>query len=131
MRTKQSIPVGKADLAADFATLEFGLGWRVYPGFDAISVDALVGGRWAVHLTDAPSLLCRGDSGGFGAGSQLAWSLLGGFRHETPWSLGPARLNAFAAYKVYDFDDESGSGTSSRSIAEEYRGPALGLGAAF
>jgi hypothetical protein len=166
VRTKQDVPVGKADLAADFATLEFGLGWRIYQGFGAISVDALVGGRynylynsidvttdrgrsgagrsatvdfvdpfvggrWAVRLTDALSLVFRGDIGGFGAGSQLAWSLLGGVRYETPWSLGPARLNAFAAYKVYDFDYESESGSTRRSIAEEYRGPALGLGAAF
>ncbi|MBY0276582.1 hypothetical protein K2Z84_14665 [Candidatus Binatia bacterium] len=166
VRTKQNVAAGKADLAADFATLEFGLGWRVYEGFDAITVDALaggrynylynsidvttssgvsgpgrnatvdfvdpfVGGRWAVELVDGLSLLFRGDIGGFGAGSQLAWSLLGGFRYETPWSLGPARLNAFAAYKVYDFDYDSGSGSARRSIAEEYRGPALGLGAAF
>jgi hypothetical protein len=166
VRTKQDVPVGKADLAADFATLELGLGWRVYRGFGAISVDALVGGRynylytsidvttergrsgagrsttvdfvdpfvggrWAVQLTDAVSLLFRADIGGFGAGSQLAWSLLGGFRYETPWSVGPARVNAFAAYKVYDFDYDSGSGSAEPSIAEEYRGPALGLGAAF
>ena len=84
-----------------------------------------------MRLTDAWSLLFRGDIGGFGAGSQLAWSLLAGFRYETPWSVGPARLNAFAAYKVYDFDYESGSGSARRAIAEEYRGPALGLGAAF
>jgi hypothetical protein len=166
VRTKQSIPIGKADVAADFATLEFGAGWRLYEGFDAISIDALVGGRynylynaidvttgsgasgpgrdatvefvdpfvggrWAVHFTDALSLLFRGDIGGFGAGSQLAWSLLGGFRYETPWSLGPARLDAFAAYKVYDFDYRSGSGARRRAIAEEFRGPALGLGAVF
>lgn len=164
VRTKQSVPVGKADLAADFATLEFGVGWRLYEGFDAISVDGLVGGRynylynsidvttgsgasgpgrdvtvdfvdpfvggrWAVHFTDALSLLFRGDIGGFGAGSQLAWSLFGGLRYETPWSLGPARMDAFAAYKVYDFDYRSG--TSRRAIAEEFRGPALGLGAVF
>lgn len=166
VRTKQSVPVGKADLAADFATLEFGAGWRLYEGFDAISIDGLaggrynylynsidvttgsgasgpgrnvtvdfvdpfVGGRWAVHFTDALSLLFRGDIGGFGAGSQLAWSLFSGFRYETPWSLGPARMDAFAAYKVYDFDYRSGSGTSRRAIAEEFRGPALGLGAVF
>jgi hypothetical protein len=148
VRTKQSVPIGKADLAADFATLEFGLGWRVYEGFDAITVDALaggrynylynsidvttgsglsgpgrnttvdfvdpfVGGRFAVHFTDALSLLFRGDIGGFGAGSQLA------------------RLNAFAAYKVYDFDYESGSGANRRAIAESFSGPALGLGGAF
>lgn len=166
VRTRQSVPVGKADLAADFATLEFGLGWRVYEGYDAITVDALaggrynylynsidvttdsgvsgpgrnatvdfvdpfVGGRFAVELVDGLSVLFRGDIGGFGAGSQLAWSLLGGFRYETPWSLGPARLDAFAAYKVYDFDYDSGSGSATRSIAEQYRGPALGLGAVF
>lgn len=166
VRTKQSVPVGKADLAADFATLEFGAGWRVYEGFDAISVDALaggrynylynsidvttgsgasgpgrdatvdfvdpfVGGRWAVRFTDALSLVFRGDIGGFGAGSQLAWSLLGGFRYETPWSLGPARVDAFAVYKVYDLDYRSGSGSSRRAIAEEFRGPALGVGAVF
>ena len=166
VRTKQSVPVGKADLAADFATLEFGLGWRVYRGFDAISADALVGGRYnylynsidvttdgglsgpgrnatvnfvdpfvggrfAVDFTDALSLLFRADIGGFGAGSQLAWGLLAGFRYETPWELGPARLNAFAAYKVYDFDYESGSGGNRRAIAESFSGPALGLGGAF
>lgn len=166
VRTKQNVPVGKADLAADFATLDFGLGWRVWRGFDAIAVDALVGGRYnylynsidvttgsglsgpgrsatvdfvdpfvggrfAVDFTDALSLLFRADIGGFGVGSQLAWGLLAGFRYETPWELGPARLNAFAVYKVYDFDYESGSGGSRRAIAEAFSGPALGLGGSF
>jgi hypothetical protein len=166
VRVDQKLSLGKAALAADFATLELGLGYRIYEGFDAISVDALVGGRynyvynsvavepasegegpqrrarvefvdpfvggrWAIRLGRALSLLFRGDIGGFGAGSQLAWSLLGGFRYETPWTVGPARLDAFAVYKVYDFDYEAGSGSARRAIAEEFRGPALGLGAVF
>jgi len=94
-------------------------------------VDPFVGGRFAVDFAGAPSLLFRADIGGFGAGSQLAWGLLAGLRYETPWELGPARLRAFGAYEVYDFDYESGSGGSRRAIAEAFSGPALGLGAAF
>jgi hypothetical protein len=94
-------------------------------------VDPFVGGRWSVRLIDDLALFFRGDIGGFGAGSELAWSLLSGFRYDTSWTLGGGRISALAGYKVYDFDYESGSGRGRRAIAEEFRGPAFGLGATF
>src|SRR5262249_28078701 len=48
-------------------------------------VDPFVGGRWTVPLIGDLDLFFRGDIGGFGAGSQLVWNLIGGFEYGLPW----------------------------------------------
>ena len=73
----------------------------------------------------------RADVGGFGAGSDLAWSVLGAFRYDTPWKLGRADVAVLAGYKVYDVDYSSGTGKHRREFDEQLRGPALGVAFTF
>jgi hypothetical protein len=94
-------------------------------------VDPFFGIRGAVQLADRWSFVVRSDVGGFGAGSQLAWTVLGGLRWDLPWRVGSAGMTAFMGYKVYDLDFENGSGDTKRGIDIQMRGPALGMTFAF
>ncbi|MEW6269489.1 MAG: hypothetical protein AB1689_09365 [Thermodesulfobacteriota bacterium] len=93
-------------------------------------VDPFVGGRFAVPLVGELDLVFRGDIGGFGAGSQLAWNLIGGFQYRLPWQPWGARTSVVAVYKALDFDYESGS-SDRIDIALDLRGPAVGLAFEF
>ena len=90
-------------------------------------VDPFVGGRFKVPLVGDLDLLFRGDIGGFGAGSNLAWNIVTGFQYQLPWKVFSATTYAVAAYKVLDFDFESGSGTSRKAVSLNQRGPGLGI----
>jgi len=90
-------------------------------------VDPFVGGRFSVPLVGDLDVLFRGDIGGFGAGSQLAWNLIGGFQYALPWHPGGASTSLVAVYKALDFDYESGSGSDEIVTKLNLRGPALGL----
>jgi hypothetical protein len=90
-------------------------------------VDPFVGGRFSVPLAGDLDLVFRGDIGGFGAGSQLAWNLIGGFQYGLPWKPFGARTSLVAVYKALDFDYESGSSPGETVAALDLRGPALGL----
>jgi hypothetical protein len=93
-------------------------------------VDPFAGGRFAVPLVGELDLVFRGDIGGFGAGSALAWNLIGGFEYHLPWQPWGARTSVVAVYKALDFDYESGS-RDAIDIALDLRGPALGLAFEF
>jgi hypothetical protein len=84
-----------------------------------------------VRLIDALSFQVRADVGGFGAGSDLAWSLLGAFRYDTPWKLGHADVGLTAGYKVYDVDYSAGAGGEERDFHLQMRGPVLGVAFTF
>jgi hypothetical protein len=90
-------------------------------------VDPFIGGRFTVPLTDDIGFSFRGDIGGFGAGSDLAWSLVSNFMYDLPWHPYDARTWFAVGYKVlaYKYD------TGNANIDLQYRGPAVGLGAAF
>jgi hypothetical protein len=90
-------------------------------------VDPFVGGRFTVPLVDRLDVVFRGDIGGFGAGSELAWNVIGGFQYELPWQPWGARTSVVAVYKVLDFDYEAASATDGIDLALDLRGPAFGL----
>ncbi len=90
-------------------------------------LDPFLGGRGAIRLAEQWSLVCRGDVGGFGLGSELAWTIIGGIRWNTPWNPGAARTSLFAGYKVYDLDYETGRGNRKREFDLQMRGLALGM----
>jgi hypothetical protein len=94
-------------------------------------VDPFVGGRFAVPLIGDLDCVFRGDIGGFGAGSQLAWNVIGGFQYALPWEPFGARTSVVAVYKALDFDHQSGSGRQQIVTKLDLRGPAFGLGFAF
>ena len=66
----------------------------------------------------------RGDIGGFGAGSELAWNVLGGFQYILPWEPGGANTSLVAVWKTLSFDYESGNAVQSNLT---FSGPAFGL----
>jgi hypothetical protein len=88
-------------------------------------VDPFVGGRFSVPIVDELDVVFRGDIGGFGAGSELAWNVIGGFQYWLPWQPWGARTSIVAVYKVLDFDYEASSGGIDLDL--DLRGPALGL----
>lgn len=94
-------------------------------------VDPFVGGRFSVPLVGDLDCIFRGDIGGFGAGSQLAWNVIGGFQYALPWEPWGAQTSLIAVYKALDFDYETGSGPKSIVADLDFRGPALGLGFRF
>ena len=59
-------------------------------------VDPFFGIRGAIRLADQWSFVVRSDVGASGAGSQLAWTVLGGFRWDIPRKLGSAQPSLFA-----------------------------------
>jgi len=90
-------------------------------------VDPFVGGRFAVPLTDELALRFRGDIGGFGVGSDLAWSLLGSLQYALPWRPLDIGTSLLLGYKVLSFDYDAGN----LLIDLTYHGPFVGLNAAF
>lgn len=96
-------------------------------GGDVDWVDPFIGLRFGVPLTDDIQLTFRGDIGGFGAGSDLAWNLIGGLQYRIPWE--PLGVHPWFAlgYKVYAFDYESGSLAMDLTM----QGPVTAIGLAF
>lgn len=91
-------------------------------------VDPFVGGRFAVPVWGDLDVVFRGDIGGFGAGSELAWNVIGGFQYILPWEPGGAQTSLVAVYKALSFEYESDRDVTS---ALEFRGPAFGLAFRF
>lgn len=89
--------------------------------------DPMIGGRFAVPIMDKLDLQVRGDIGGFGAGSDLAWSMVGFLRYNfdsRPFGITPS---IGVGYKVLDFDWKDGGREMDLNIA----GPAIGIDLAF
>lgn len=96
-------------------------------GGDIDWVDPFIGGRFMVPITNDIDLQFRGDIGGFGAGSDLAWSIVSGFKYRIPWE--PLGVHPWFAltYKVLSFDYEDGA----VGIDLTLQGPAVGIGLTF
>ncbi|HWP66247.1 MAG TPA: hypothetical protein VNO26_10065 [Candidatus Limnocylindria bacterium] len=97
-------------------------------GGDIDWVDPFMGGRFGVPLTDDILLSVRADIGGFGAGSDLAWSMVGGLQYAIPWTPVAGVRPWFAlGYKLLSFDYQSGS----LALDLTYQGPATAIGLSF
>jgi hypothetical protein len=90
-------------------------------------VDPFIGGRFAVPLTNDIEFSFRGDIGGFGAGSDLAWSLVGGLKYDLPFRPFDTRTWFGVGYKILAFDYDTGNAT----LDFQYRGPTTALGIVF
>jgi hypothetical protein len=100
-------------------------------GADVEFVDPFVGGRWSLDLLESLALTFRADIGGFGAGSQLAWSMVSTLIYRLPWTIFSAPLFLGAGYRVIDFDYDDDSGRVKKELDLNFRGPLLGLGTRF
>jgi hypothetical protein len=94
-------------------------------------VDPFIGARFAVGLIDELSFGVRGDVGGFGAGSDLAWTLVGTLRYRLPWTLAGTEMSVIAGYKVYDLDYTAGARGRERTFDLQARGPIFGWAFSF
>lgn len=90
--------------------------------------DPLIGLRWEVPVLDRVSLDFRGDIGGFGAGSDLAWNLIGGFRYWVPLRPFSTQPTLGAGYRALAFDRSVGS---SGELDLQFRGPYVSVGVVF
>jgi hypothetical protein len=92
-------------------------------------IDPIAGGRATFHVTPQLFLVVQGDVGGFGVGSDFAWSATGllGYRWQG-WGLEWALL---AGYKALGQDYESGSGQRRFRWDATLHGPVLGLSVRF
>lgn len=92
-------------------------------------IDPIVGARVGIHFSDHVFLLLGGDVGGFGVGSDFAWSILGLFGYK--WRTGTVELALLAGYKALGQDYTTGSGTRRFRWDTTMHGPVLGFSARF
>ena len=92
-------------------------------------IDPIVGARVGVHLSEHAFLLFAGDVGGFGVGSDLAWSITGLFGYR--WQAAGLEWAVLAGYKALAQDYTTGSGTRRFRWDTTMHGPVLGLSVRF
>jgi hypothetical protein len=114
-----------------YSYLELDLDTRGAPSTsqNADWLDPIVGAEVTLHLTPQFFVLARGDVGGFGVGSDFAWSATGllGYRWQglgLDWAL-------LAGYKALGQDYTSGSGLQRFRWDTTMHGPVMGLSIRF
>ncbi len=89
-------------------------------------VDPFIGARLRHHLGPGEELMFRGDVGGFGAGSEFSWQLLGTYN----WKLCTASghlIDGYLGYRALSVDYSQGSGTTRFEYDILQHGPVSGL----
>ena len=84
--------------------------------------DPLVGAAYTTPFADKWTFTLRGDVGGFGVGSDLAWQAVTTLR----WQASP-RFGLVGAYRYLDQDYEDGKGRHYFKYDMAVSGPALGV----
>jgi hypothetical protein len=92
-------------------------------------IDPLVGARVGVHFSEHVFLLISGDVGGFGVGSDVAWSLTGLLGYQ--WQAAGVDWAILAGYKALGQDYTTGSGLNRFRWDTTLHGPILGLSVRF
>ena len=85
-------------------------------------LDPMFGLRWQWKFADKWTLVTRGDIGGFGAGSDFAWSALG-FIDWRPWK----HVGFLLGYRALYQDYETGSGSKRFHFDATMHGPVAGI----
>ena len=92
-------------------------------------IDPLVGARVGVHFSEHVFVLVAGDIGGFGVGSDVAWSAMGLLGYT--WRGAGVDWTLLAGYKALGQDYSSGSGLNRFRWDTTMHGPILGLSIRF
>jgi hypothetical protein len=92
-------------------------------------IDPIVGGRIGVHFSPRWFLLFAGDVGGFGVGSDFAWSMTGLLGYK--WQSGTVEWAVLAGYKALGQDYTTGSGAQRFRWDTTMHGPVLGFSVRF
>ncbi len=119
--------------AHSFDTILGVRGYKLNPGVSILNgptvadntqdwFDPFIGGRWIWDFAEDWSLVARGDIGGFGAGSDLAWQAVG----LVEWQ--PFQYVSFlGGYRALDVNYEDGSGSDYFKLDATIHGPILGV----
>jgi hypothetical protein len=109
------------DLSIDVRTTGPLVGTRTADGSESW-IDPVVGALYAMPLSDTWSLSLRGDVGGFGVGSDVAWQGIATAR----WQVTPT-VGVLAAYRYISMDYDDGNGADAFQYDMAMSGPALGV----
>lgn len=85
-------------------------------------IDPVIGAHYTLPFADNWSFTLRGDIGGFGVGSDFAWQTVGALRWQAS-----ERLGVVAAYRYFDMDYETGSGSDHFLYDMAVSDPGLGV----
>ena len=85
-------------------------------------VDPVIGGIFEHKFSEAWSTSLRGDIGGFGIGSDLAWQAIASLR----WQASP-RIGVVGAYRYIYMDYDDGTGNQRFLYDMSISGHALGV----
>ena len=98
---------------------------------DAIQwVDPVIGFRVRHQFTPRHEIAVRGDIGGFGLGSQIAWQAVAVYSYA--WQLDNGQhLAALLGFRALSMNYSSGSGADAFAINEVMYGPIIGLSYRF
>lgn len=100
---------------------DIGTTFSVGPASAAASftwVDPIIGGGFAVPLSEKWSVVGKADIGGFGIGSDFAWQAQGYFQYQSS-----DKISFLMGYRHLDFDYSSGA----TQLSLVFTGPVLGL----
>lgn len=89
-------------------------------------IDPYVGALVTLPMSDTWSFTLRGDIGGFGVGSDLAWNAVARFN----WKVSE-HGNVLLGYRILDVDYENGSGSDLFVFDAAMSGPFAGFAWAF
>lgn len=114
-----------------YSYLELDLDTRGEPSLNSQVdwLDPVVGGRLGVHFSEHVFLLLAGDVGGFGVGSDLAWSAMGLLGYK--WQGAGVEWAILAGYKALYQDYTTGSGARQFRWDVTMHGPVLGFSVRF
>jgi hypothetical protein len=92
-------------------------------------IDPIVGGRLGVHFSEHVFVVLAGDVGGFGVGSDFAWSFLALFGYQ--WEASGIEWAILAGYRALGQDYTTGSGAQRFRWDVTMHGPVLGFTVRF
>jgi len=93
-------------------------------------VDPFIGARLRHHLAPGEEIMLRGDIGGFDAGSEFSWQLLGTYN----WKLcttGGYVIDGYLGYRALSVDYSQGSGATRFEYDILQHGPVTGVTVRF
>lgn len=93
-------------------------------------VDPFVGARLRYQRAIGEEVVLRGDIGGFGAGSDFSWQLIGTYNWQLCTVFG-MNLVGYVGYRALAVDYSEGAGRNEYSIDAVQHGPVIGVTTRF
>ena len=113
---------GLAGIRYSYLKPRIGIGNSPRKTFRQNWVDPIIGARYKWAITDKWGLNLRGDIGGFGAGANFTWNLVGLVEFQ-PWK----HVSILGGYRAYYVDYEDASGVDKFKYDVTMYGPILAV----